>query len=76
MIFAEDKVLNFLKTKKIALFIVAYNAEQHIQKTIERIPKDIIDSLAEIYVIDDSSSDKTVEKAKAMFKKLGVKITG
>ncbi len=73
MNFARDKVLNLLRAKKIALFIVAYNAERHIQKTIERIPKDIINSLAEIYFIDDSSNDKTVEKTKAVFKKLGIR---
>lgn len=71
--FDENKVSNLLKTKKIALFIVAYNAEQHINKTIERIPRDIMNSLAEIYIIDDSSSDKTIEKAEAVLKKTGVR---
>jgi len=43
---------------------VAYNAEEHIQKVIKRIPKWIVADLAEIYVIDDHSTDGTVDAVK------------
>lgn len=68
----RDKTLKILKSKKVALFIIAYNAELHIEKTIERIPRDIVKDLVEIYVIDDSSNDKTTIKAEETFKKLGL----
>ncbi len=70
--FNKDKVLEILKNKKIAIFIVAYNAEKHIKRTIERIPEDIVNNL-EIFVIDDSSKDKTIEVAKSTLNKLGLK---
>ena len=70
--FNIKRVHQILKTKKLALFIVTYNAERHIQKTIERIPKEIINQLIEIYLIDDFSSDKTIKKAESTFKSLGI----
>lgn len=68
-----NKAIGILKNKKVAIFIVAYQAEQHIQKTIERIPKELINYLAEIYLIDDSSNDRTIEKARSAFINLGIK---
>jgi glycosyltransferase involved in cell wall biosynthesis len=50
----------------VAVFVVAYNAESHIQATLERIPDDLRENLAAIYVIDDSSSDATVPTARAL----------
>lgn len=44
----------------------AYNAEQTLRKVYADIPKDIVD---EIILVDDASSDKTVELAK----ELGIK---
>ena len=56
--------LDLLNQYKIAIFIVAYNAEKHLESVIERIPKDIVASFAEIFIIDDSSTDKTYDLAK------------
>ena len=49
--------------KKVALFIVAYHAEKQIGKTLRRIPEWCRPLFAEIFVIDDSSSDATVARA-------------
>lgn len=67
------KTLQILDNKKIALFIVAYNAENLIYKTIERIPKEIVNNFTKIYLIDDFSQDKTFEMAEAAFSILGIK---
>lgn len=49
---------------KILIFVVAYNAEKHIEEVIARIPRDIIASdHYEILLIDDSSQDNTYEKS-------------
>jgi len=44
---------------KIGIFIINYNAVNHLIKTLERIPKDIYDRVDEIFVIDDCSSDNS-----------------
>jgi len=48
---------------RVAVFVVAYNAESHIEQTLRRIPEELARSLASIYVIDDSSSDRTTDTA-------------
>lgn len=61
-------------TKKILVFIVAYNAEKHIGKVFDRIPSDLYsDPNVDILVIDDCSKDKTSEVAFAWVKEKGVK---
>jgi len=45
--------------KKIAVFIVAYNAKDTLCKVIDRIPKEVYNKIEEIFVIDDCSPDKT-----------------
>jgi glycosyltransferase involved in cell wall biosynthesis len=42
---------------RIGIFIIAYNAVNHLNKTIARIPKEVYDDVEEIFVIDDCSSD-------------------
>lgn len=50
--------------KKLLIFIVAYNAELHIENVLNRIPKEVLSKYDyEILIIDDSSKDKTFEKA-------------
>ena len=44
---------------RIGIFIIAYNAVNHLNKTIARIPRDVYDQVEEIFVIDDSSKDNT-----------------
>lgn len=62
----QEKALKVLNTEKVAIFVVAYNAEKHIEKVLTRIPPWISEKLTEIFIIDDSSVDKTVETAKAI----------
>jgi len=44
---------------RIGIFIIAYNAVDHLIKTISRIPKDTYQQVEEIFVIDDASPDNT-----------------
>lgn len=48
-----------MKPPRIAIFIIAYNAVNHLIKTISRIPKETYDKVEEIFVIDDCSTDNT-----------------
>lgn len=49
---------------KILIFIVAYNAENHITNVLDRIPENIYNDYDyEILIIDDHSKDKTYEIA-------------
>jgi len=52
-----------LNGKRIVVVLPAYNAEKTLKKTYDEIPKDIVD---DILLIDDNSSDRTVEIAKAI----------
>ena len=49
---------------KIAILIVAYNAESTIESTLNRIPKDIVSSIYSILISDDKSKDLTSIKAR------------
>lgn len=44
---------------KIGIFIIAYNAVNHLIKTINRIPAETYAQVEEIFVIDDCSKDDT-----------------
>lgn len=44
---------------RVGIFIISYNAVDHLIKTISRIPKKVYDEVEEIFVIDDCSSDNT-----------------
>ena len=54
-----------LAENRVAVFIVCYNAEQHIEQVLGRIPDWVACKLAEVFIIDDSSQDGTVRKAAA-----------
>lgn len=69
---SNEKALRVLKDKKVALFIIAYEAEDLIHKVLKRIPKSIVNKFTEIYLIDDSSKDKTVQKTINSAKPLGI----
>ena len=47
------------RNQRVAIFVVAYNAEEHIRATLERIPDELRPLLAAIYLIDDNSTDDT-----------------
>ena len=52
-----------MSKKKIIVVMPAYNAEKTLEKTYKDIPSNVTD---EVLVVDDSSSDKTVEIAKKL----------
>ena len=52
-----------MKKKRVIVVMPAYNAAKTIKKTYTLIPKNIVD---EIIVVDDASSDKTVEVTKKL----------
>jgi glycosyltransferase involved in cell wall biosynthesis len=54
-----------LAENRVAVFIVCYNAERHIEDVLGRIPAWVSGKLAEVFVIDDSSQDGTVQRAVA-----------
>jgi 2-polyprenyl-3-methyl-5-hydroxy-6-metoxy-1,4-benzoquinol methylase len=45
--------------KRIAIFIVTYNAVTTLRQVLDRIPEEIWDKVEEVFVFDDSSSDDT-----------------
>lgn len=47
------------RSLRIGIFIIAYNAVNHLIETISRIPKEVLDEVEEIFVIDDCSKDNT-----------------
>jgi glycosyltransferase involved in cell wall biosynthesis len=50
--------------KKLLIFIVAYNAEKHIKKVLDRIPRMLFTKYeCEVLIIDDNSKDQTFEEA-------------
>jgi glycosyltransferase involved in cell wall biosynthesis len=53
-----------LNENRVAIFIVAYNAERHIEKVLKRIPAWVAELLIEIFIIDDHSTDNTVATAE------------
>jgi glycosyltransferase involved in cell wall biosynthesis len=53
-----------LEQERVAVFIVAYNAACHIEQVLRRIPLWVAERLAEIYLIDDASTDATVATAQ------------
>ncbi len=52
-----------IKNKKVVVVMPAYNAAQTLEKTYNEIPFDIVD---EVILVDDCSSDNTVEVAKSL----------
>jgi 2-polyprenyl-3-methyl-5-hydroxy-6-metoxy-1,4-benzoquinol methylase len=64
--------IQVLRKYRVAVMVVAYDAERHIEHLLSRIPRDVADNLAEIYVLDDSSTDRTYDTAIAAGKSLGL----
>jgi glycosyltransferase involved in cell wall biosynthesis len=52
-----------LKGKKIVVVMPAYNAAQTLEQTYREVPTDIVD---EVILVDDCSSDETVEVARSL----------
>jgi glycosyltransferase involved in cell wall biosynthesis len=66
-----ERAVAVLERKKIALFIVAFQAEHFIASVLDRIPPRLREHFAEVLVIDDSSSDSTFETARTAAERLG-----
>jgi len=62
----RERGLQVARDLRVAVFVVAYNAEAHIEETLRRIPPDLLPLLASIYVIDDKSVDRTTEVARRL----------
>jgi len=45
--------ISILKSQRVALFIVAYNAQHFIKSVLDRIPDQLIPLFNEIFIIDD-----------------------
>jgi glycosyltransferase involved in cell wall biosynthesis/SAM-dependent methyltransferase len=60
-----------LQRTRVAIFIVAFQAEHFIADVLDRIPPRLRDLFAEILVIDDSSSDLTFETARLAAERMG-----
>ncbi len=52
-----------IRNCKITIVLPAYNAEKTLEQTYREIPMDIVD---EIILVDDLSSDNTIQKAKEL----------
>jgi glycosyltransferase involved in cell wall biosynthesis len=52
-------------TKRIGIFVIAYNAESTLTSVLERIPPEIVEKVSEIFVIDDCSPDSTYAVGRA-----------
>ena len=48
---------------KISIIVPAYNLEKYISKTLDSLRKQTFDNF-EVYIIDDASTDKTVENVE------------
>jgi glycosyltransferase involved in cell wall biosynthesis len=46
---------------RVGVFIVSFNAVQHLEKTLLRIPPEVYQQVEEIYVFDDCSKDETFQ---------------
>jgi glycosyltransferase involved in cell wall biosynthesis len=58
-----SRSIGILNSEKVVIFIVAYNAERHLESLVERIPKQLLPLITEIIIIDDSSTDLTYKVA-------------
>jgi glycosyltransferase involved in cell wall biosynthesis len=63
---AWERGLQVARELRVAIFVVAYNAEDHIRDTLRRIPEGLLPHLASIYVIDDKSVDRTTDVARRL----------
>lgn len=52
-----------MNSSKIAILVVAYNAEDTLHKVLDRIPQDFVDKIAVVLVCDDASTDSTHDQA-------------
>jgi 2-polyprenyl-3-methyl-5-hydroxy-6-metoxy-1,4-benzoquinol methylase len=46
-------------TGRVGIFVVSFNAVQHLTRTISRIPPEVYEGVEEIFIFDDCSQDDT-----------------
>jgi glycosyltransferase involved in cell wall biosynthesis len=59
----EKKKKRIKKDMRVFVVLPAYNAEKTLKRTVDDIPKDVVDR---IILVDDKSKDRTVEIAKSL----------
>ena len=47
------------KKKRIGIFVIAYNAVNKLDWTLDRIPQEVWDKVDEVFLFDDCSTDNT-----------------
>jgi glycosyltransferase involved in cell wall biosynthesis len=47
------------KTKKIGIFVIAYNAVNKLHWTLDRVPEEVWQQVDEVFLFDDCSTDNT-----------------
>ena len=53
------------RSSRILIFVVTYNAENHIHDTLSRIPSKWLEEMDyEILILDDASTDSTIERVR------------
>ena len=57
---ANELARRTLEQNRVAIFIVAYHPEKQIGGVLSRIPSWIAEGVAEVFIIDDHSTDDTV----------------
>jgi glycosyltransferase involved in cell wall biosynthesis len=70
----QEKVKEILEHKKrlgdkfpkYGILVLSYNASDFIEKTIDRIPKELYDAIEEIFIFDDNSPDNTFKVVEAL----------
>ena len=62
-----------MNLEKILIYIPAYNAEATIPQVFSRMPRNIIDAIGGVLVVDNCSSDRTSEAARIAAENHGIR---
>ncbi len=62
-------------SKRIGIFVIAYNAAATLTQVLDRIPDPVLDKVEEVFVIDDCSPDNTYQVGQAYTGKAAAKLT-
>ena len=56
---AQQSTSNASRGKRIGLFVIAYNAVNKLDWTLDRIPREVWEKVEEVFLFDDCSTDNT-----------------
>ncbi len=62
-------------SKRIGIFVIAYNAASTLTQVLDRIPEAVLDKVEEIFVIDDCSPDNTFDVGRTYTGPAAAKLT-